>query len=180
MNVLYTTTIVLVALWLVVITIVIYKKIRKRNDYNTTISFKETLDLVEVPVATFKFKDNNDKLFKMSFVIDTGASTSFISKDSIDRIGKKYKDFFEFKEEICSANKSVSGSEAYSVRFFYDNSVFITNFTVMDINSIIDYIKREYGITISGVIGSEFFNKESADIDFKYYKLKLNGKRNDS
>lgn len=177
MNILYTIAIVLVALWLIVITIVIYKKIRKRNDYNTTISFKETLDLVEVPVATFKFKDNNDKLFKMSFVIDTGASTSFISKDSIDKVGDKYKDFFEFKEEICSANKSVSGSEAYSVRFFYDSSVFITNFTVMDIDSIISYVKREYGITISGVIGSEFFNKESADIDFKYYKLRLNGKK---
>lgn len=180
MNILYTITIVLVALWLIAITIVIYKKNRERNEYNTTISFKETLDLVEVPVATFKFKDNNDKLFKMSFVIDTGASTSFISKDSIDKVGEKYKDFFEFKEEICSATNSMSGSDAYSVTFFYDNSVFITNFTVMDIDSVINYVKREYGITISGVIGSEFFNKESADIDFKYYKLRLNGKRNDS
>ena len=54
--------------------------VRKRNKITSTdrISFRETLDLTELPIVTFR---NNDK--KFNFLLDTGATNSVINKSTL-------------------------------------------------------------------------------------------------
>ena len=63
--------------------------IRKRN--NSKISFKEAMDLVELPVVTFYNGDT-----KLNFLLDTGSNVSYINNSIIpllvhEKTGKEMK-----------------------------------------------------------------------------------------
>ena len=53
------------------------EKIRKKN--NSKISFKEAMDLAELPVVTFY---NGD--VKLNFLLDTGSNISYINKSIVE------------------------------------------------------------------------------------------------
>lgn len=169
-------TAIICALWVVVIIYIILGYKKSKNV--CTISFKETLELVEVPVATFKIKAKNGKMMKMNFIIDTGASSSFIDINEVNKISEKCCKEYAQSESVCSAGGEIKASEnTYMIEFGYDDYVFNTEFFAIDLTDVRAYTKTNYGVNIVGMIGSDFLNAENTKIDYVEYRLKINGKK---
>lgn len=140
------------------------------------ISFKEAMDLVEVPVVTFRFPQNN-KVKKLNFIIDTGASSCFIDKNVISLLDNKKLAEKDDDEVVYSAS-GLTESEVvkYYLDFYYENSNFNAKFAVIDLSEPIAYIKETNGVTIAGMIGSDFFKQTKTKIDFESLKIKIHGR----
>lgn len=146
---------------LVCVTIIIYyyfKYSSNRNNYDK-VSFKEALDLCDLPVITFI---NNG--IKLNFLLDTGANKSVISCDA-----------FKLPIEYNKSDKSgtIFGMEgnAREVSYInmdisYKNKVFNDTFQVLDMSAAFDRIKKNDGVTLHGVLSHNFFQKYKYVLDF--------------
>lgn len=175
------TTSIICSMWLCIMIYIIFEYLKFKNSKTCTISFKETLELVEVPVATFKIKAKNGKMMKMNFIIDTGASSSFIDINEVNKISEKCCKEHALSESVCSAGGEIKASEStYMIEFSYDDYVFNTEFFAIDLTDVRAYTKTNYGVNIVGMIGSDFLNRENTKIDYVEYKLKINCRNNDN
>ena len=153
----------IVALLLVVLiafTINTIESIRKKR--NSKISFKEAMDLVELPVVTFYNED-----VKLNFLLDTGSNNSIINeaimgnlqydidKSEISTIGMTGE---EVKSSVCT------------IVLHYNGNMFEDQFTIIDMSSAFNNIKQESGVQIHGILGSKFFEKYKYILDFKELK----------
>lgn len=152
------TNVIIVVLMAVVIAtaINIIGDIRKKN--NSRISFKESMDLTELPVVTF-YNENN----KLNFLLDTGSNLSYINKAILDNL--TYNDV---DEKIMVLGTAGECSSEYSciMTITYNNQNFEEKFSIMDMDDIFKAIKQESGVQIHGILGSKFFEKYRYVIDF--------------
>ena len=132
-------------------------KITKK--YNSKISFKEAMDLTELPVVTFY---NNDQ--KLNFLLDTGSNDSHINSTVLPSL------------EYSSQNgvKRLIGIEGNPIEYgfcqmtiTYKNQTFEGDFSITDLESAFNMIKQESGVQIHGILGSKFFQKYKYVLDFK-------------
>ena len=128
---------------------------KRRN----SISFKEAMDLVEIPVVTFY---NGDK--KLNFLLDTGSNNSIINESAIS----------DLKYEECNSKVSTIGMEGNKsesnvciIKLNYKNNTFKDEFSVINMDSAFSTIKQESGVQIHGILGSKFFEKYKYVLDFK-------------
>lgn len=121
-------------------------------------SFRETLDLVDLPIVTFK--NNNNKI---NFLLDTGASNSVINKSAIDKLVYNQVDRVE---NIYGAdgNKSLEGFISMSI--LYKGKTFEEEFQTADLDKAFDNLKKDSGVNLSGILGNSFFQKYKYIIDF--------------
>lgn len=146
---------------LVCVTIIIYyhfKYSSNRNNYDK-VSFKEALDLCDLPVITFI---NNG--IKLNFILDTGANKSVISYDAFKlpiKYDRSYKSGIVFGMD-CNV-KEVS---YISMDISYKNKVFNDTFQVLDMSEAFDRIKKNDGVTLHGVLSHNFFQKYKYVLDF--------------
>lgn len=150
--------IMIILFFILVCIIIIGVNIYKRHRKGTVISFKESMDLVELPVITFY--SNNKKL---NFLLDTGSDNSYINKSAMKGL--------EYHE--CG-NTSVIGMEGNkaditlcTMSLKYKDHIFTDNFGVLDLNDAFHIVKQESGVTIHGILGSKFFQKYKYILDFK-------------
>lgn len=127
----------------------------KKEDY---MSFREAMDLTNLPIVTFYQKDN-----KFNFLLDTGSSLSVINKASLDNIihhkSNKTGDLFGvdgIKREVSYA----------SIDLTYKGYTYKEEFQVLDMQEAINQIKAESGVNMIGIIGSDFFRKYKYILDF--------------
>lgn len=151
--------IVVILLTVVILAIIIngvedYCKQRKREN----MSFREAMDLVELPVITFY---NNNK--KFNFLLDTGATLSIIDSNSL-----KQMNYIDLKE-----TGSVYGMEGNKIdvnyvelNLKYKSQIYNDEFQVVDMSSAFNQVKAESGVTLSGILGSLFFKKYQYVLDF--------------
>ena len=130
--------------------------IRKRN--NSKISFKEAMDLVELPVVTFY---NGDK--KFNFLLDTGATISVIDSNILNN----------FPHEKIEATGVLWGMEGNKIdvsyiraSLLYKNKVYEEDFQVVDMAASFNEVKAESGVTLSGILGNSFFKRYQYVLDF--------------
>lgn len=123
-----------------------------------SMSFREAMDLVELPVITFY---NGGK--KFNFLLDTGATISVIDSNVLDN----------FSHEKVEATGVLWGMEGNKIdvsyiRAFlgYKDKVYEEDFQVVDMSSAFGEIKAESGVTLSGILGNSFFKKYQYVIDF--------------
>ena len=116
----------------------------KRND-EPHMSFKESMDLVELPIITFY---NNGK--KLNFLLDTGANNSIINKSVI-------KDL-DYKE--CTENLDTFGIDG-------EVKSSMPTCTILNMDSAFRQVKEDSGVQLHGILGSLFFQKYKYVIDFK-------------
>ena len=131
--------------------------IRKRN--NSKISFKEAMDLVELPVVTFY---NGDK--KLNFLLDTGSNVSYINSSIIPLLDHEKTDK-EMNTIGIEGNKASNQFCKMSVT--YKNQVFEEEFSIADLDEAFGVIKQESGVQIHGILGSKFFERYKYVLDFK-------------
>lgn len=122
------------------------------------ISFKESMDLTELPVVTFK--NNNQKI---NFLLDTGSNISYINQSIVPNL----------KHKILKKSGSTIGIEGKiketlccQLEFNYKDIVFIDEFSILDLDASFNIIKEESGVQIHGILGSKFFEKYKYVLDF--------------
>lgn len=130
---------------------------RKKN--NSKISFKEAMDLVELPVVTFY---NGDK--KLNFLLDTGSNVSYINSSIIPLLDHEKTDK-EMNTIGIEGNKVSNQFCKMSVT--YKNQVFEEEFSIADLDEAFSVVKQESGVQIHGILGSKFFERYRYVLDFK-------------
>lgn len=121
-------------------------------------SFKESIDLTNLPIVTFEIDGK-----KCNFLLDTGASGSVINKGVLD----------QFKHVEIDAISTVFGMEGnpqevpvVEMWLNYRSKTFKEVFQAIDMNNAFSMIKQEYGVTIHGILGSNFFKKYKYILNF--------------
>lgn len=155
-----TAIIVLILLFFLAILIMEWWHLyRNKQKERTKISFKEGLDLTELPIVTF-YQGNK----KLHFLLDTGSNISYINKDVLDTI--------EAEDLNSSSNTfGVEGSgietRHYIIEIGYKDQLFKEEFGAVDLTSAFKAIERDSGIKLHGIIGNRFFEKYKYILDFK-------------
>lgn len=131
----------------------------RRQKKKETMSFREAMDLVELPIITFY---NNDK--KLNFLLDTGSDLSYINKSILPSL--EYKEINESKN-IISVGGNTQSLGCCDMTVTYKNKKFIDRFYISDLDEAFGAIKAETGVQIHGILGSKFFAKYKYILDFE-------------
>lgn len=131
-----------------------YCKQKKR----VNMSFKEAMDLVDLPVITFY---NNGK--KFNFLLDTGATLSVIDFNVLNN----------FSHEELDDTGTICGMEGNKIDVSYVRALleykgmnYEEDFQVVDMSAAFNQVKTESGVTLSGILGSLFFKRYQYVLDF--------------
>ena len=152
---------IVIALVLIALLCVIINGIEKYcKVHNTSVmSFKESMDLTELPIVTFYNNGN-----KLNFLLDTGANTSVINHSALSSTSYK-------KEEGTGTLFGMEGNKIevcyVTIPLEYKDKVYEDHFQVVDMSQSFNQIKSESGVTLHGVLGSMFFQKYQYVLDFK-------------
>lgn len=152
---------VLIFIIFVLIGLIIYSyNTNQSNKYS--ISFKEGLDLTNIPIVTF-----TDGVTKFNFLIDTGSSESHISSDAAVRlIGTPIDTEYSFRTstEPDSISKKID-----TILYYKDKEYKIELFVNKPLSESFRAIKQETGVQIHGILGCDFLNQYNYIIDFKRF-----------
>lgn len=156
----------IVAFVVVAVGVVVIAKIanfmfdRKRPDPKVgRISFRETMDLVELPIVTFQ---NNGK--KVNFLLDTGASYSSINKDALPGLAYTETGETGYGMGIEGVVKEDNGYVLMDIK--YKDQSYEENFQVLDLSQAFGVLKQDFGINLHGILSSTFFQKYRYVLDF--------------
>ena len=132
-------------------------------------SFKESLDLVGLPIITFKQGN-----IKLNFIVDTGAASSAINKDILEHL-----EYTSLKTKTTTAY-GVDGIghivESVGIVLEYKENSYADVFRVLDLTPAFDNIKNACGVTVHGLLSSSFLERYKYIIDFK--ELAIIAKKN--
>lgn len=128
---------------------------------NSEISFREAMNLVELPVITFY---NGDR--KINFLLDTGSNISYLNKSIVSSL----------VVESTGEESNIIGIEGNKVNckickmiIRRKNQEFEEEFSIADLDKAFRIVREESGVQIHGILGSRFFEKYKYVLDFKDY-----------
>ena len=125
----------------------------------TKISFREVMDLTGLPVITFRQGEN-----KLNFVLDTGAVSSVIDSNILNTL--EYTPI-----EGTSTGYGIDGKEHVMERvgivLTYKDNQYSDVFRVFDMTASFGAFKRDFGVTVHGLLSSSFFERYKYVLDFK-------------
>lgn len=128
---------------------------------NSEISFREAMDLAELPVITFY---NGDR--KINFLLDTGSNISYLNKSIVSSL----------VVESTGEESNIIGIEGNKVNckickmiIRRKNQEFEEEFSIADLDKAFRIVKEESGVQMHGILGSRFFEKYKYVLDFKDY-----------
>ena len=122
-------------------------------------SFLEAYNLIGLPIITFEAGDK-----KLNFILDSGATGC-----SIDKSVLKYVDAgkpVHFQEQYGLFGSAPEKLPCYKLKFTYKGKEYEGRFLAGDYSDHYDMIKREFGVTVHGIIGTDFFKQHQYVIDF--------------
>lgn len=132
--------------------------VRKKS---SEISFREAMDLAELPVITFY---NGDK--KINFLLDTGSNISYLNESIVSSL----------VTESTGEASNIIGIEGNKINckickmiIRRKNQEFEEEFSIADLDKAFSIVKKESGVQIHGILGSRFFEKYKYVLDFKDY-----------
>lgn len=132
--------------------------VRKKS---SEISFREAMDLAELPVITFY---NGDK--KINLLLDTGSNISYLNESIVSSL----------VTESTGEESNIIGIEGNKVNckickmiIRRKNQEFEEEFSIADLDKAFSIVKKESGVQIHGILGSRFFEKYKYVLDFKDY-----------
>jgi uncharacterized protein YpmB len=160
--------IILVLVVLVVIATWLWWK-EDKNKRESIVSLKESMDLVSLPVITLYNGKN-----KFNFIVDTGSDNCFISSKAYKVLkghdNTKLSHIKESKAEGHCINSGGSKSNINTIvksTFTYKNQNFkITLLVSEELTESFEIIKKNFGVTIHGLLGTNFLNDYNYILDF--------------
>lgn len=134
---------------------------RTKPDTDAVYSFGEAMDIIELPVLTMS---NNGKRYR--FIIDSGSNGCHLDSRIIDEL-----DIDGIKEKEASSIATGNGvtsssSNVAQIKFKLKKTVFSIPFAIEDLGAAFDYIKKNDGMTIHGILGSNFLSANRWVLDF--------------
>lgn len=138
--------------------IFIVKRAFKEEDEVDKISFKETFDLVGLPILILYQGDK-----KFNFILDSGATHSAFNMYSIEGVKGTTKDN---EGTAFGIDGTVHEVKHVEIPLFYNNKELIEEFQVIDLSQAFAAIKEENGVTLHGILGNSFLTKYRYVLDF--------------
>lgn len=159
----------LLILGAVLLTIFIAYGIRNRTKNTkefTELSFKDSLALTGLPIIVIEEKS----LGNINLLVDSGSSHSIINKGVIENL-------YDMKLAVLPNNTihGINGSNndyCGSITLELKNSKYLEHtFQIVDIQEMVTSMKQENGVTLHGILGSDFFSSYNSIIDYKLLKI---------
>lgn len=154
----------IIVLLAVMVAYILYAAYAKSKD---VMSFKQSMELCDLPIVTFYIGEK-----KLNFVLDTGCVQSMLDADIID----KYKlniNYTGKNFEVWGANGKCSTDKMGCLSFYYNKKeleeIFVCSSTI---KYTFSWLKQNKGVTVHGLLGSNFFNKYKYILDFKKLEFK--------
>lgn len=129
------------------------------NKTPNVMSFREAMDLAELPIVTFKIGEK-----KANFILDTGANASVINKCILDKIEHEVLDK---SYTVMGIDGIPSNNQCVSINLKYRDREFKEEFQAVDMSGVFGAMKQESGVVVHGLIGNAFFAKYKYVLDFK-------------
>ena len=162
-NICFCLLIAIVGAWIAKVTINAYKG-KKVNK----ISFKESLDLADLPVITLRQGNK-----KINLLLDTGSTESIIIPSILNTL--EYEETGKIGTIFGMEGKSFD-TKYVIMHLMYNYITYSEKFQVVDMSNAFNSIKQSTGVTIHGILGNSFFERYGYVIDFQ--ELVAYGKNN--
>lgn len=134
--------------------------IKNRNKCEK-MSFRESLDLAELPIITFR---NNN--IKLNFLLDTGATLSVIDSNLLE----SNKDIKFIERDVKGTIYGMEGNTQevgyVNMGISYKNNTYNEDFQTLDMSEPFNKLKEETGVTVVGILSSSFFTKYKYVLDY--------------
>ena len=150
---------VLEVLELTKINTMIWKFIKGLFGKYDEISFRQGFDLTKLAIATFYQGEE-----KLNLLLDTGSNTNIINKKVLERL--KYE-LSGDKVELQGIEGQQKSENECIIELIHKDVLYRCPFTISDLSKPFSNIKKESGVTLHGIIGTEFFNKYKYVLDFE-------------
>lgn len=128
--------------------------------YKTQISFKESMDLMELPIITLRHKG-----VKLNFLLDTGSNDSFISNSAFDLLGVEGTDYSTgiagHEGVIELVSKKININLKYK-KYKYTAELIVSP----TLDESFTALKEHNGIQIHGLLGTRFLEEHQYILDF--------------
>lgn len=130
-----------------------------RNKINNSMSFRESMDLTDLPIVTFR-----QGLNRFNFLLDTGSSLSVINEKVLGLINHT-------KLDITGTVYGMEGNKKETtyvdIPLVYKDVEYEEKFQVVDMSAPFECLKKESGVTVHGILGNSFFVNYKYVLDFK-------------
>ena len=130
-----------------------------KKEINSRMSFKESLDLIELPIVTFYQGDK-----KLNFMLDSGSNLSIIDINAVNNLKLEYVKLNKVNS-ILGINGETRDAGFVNMKFYYKHINFDYDFQYLDLSNVVNSLKQD-GITIHGILGNQFFTKYKYILDF--------------
>lgn len=128
------------------------------------IKFEET----NSSIPFIKVKHNN---IQFNLVIDTGCTISCIDKNVLDLLIHNVTQ--ESVEGIIFANGDTNDSiPIVEIPITIGDKEYVEQFNAVDFSAMSQQVKSSFGITVRGLLGSEFLYKHSLILDFDKHLIR--------
>ena len=149
---------IIIIIFIIIFLIIIYKGKEDPYKRKTEMSFKEAIDLVELPVVTFY---NGNK--KLNFLLDTGSNISQINSSIL---GSLNYTLLEETNAVIGIEGNKKETQYCQMTFKYKDKLFVNDFCIHNLDDAFAIIKEESGVQIHGILGSLFFQKYKYILDY--------------
>lgn len=146
-------------LLIIIATVIIISKVRKQKE---DFSFRNAFKLTGLPVLIF---EQGETILK--FILDTGSSVCVLDESSIAKL-KDFK-YLDKEDNLVDVNGGKVKRKYGTFKFKCENVNFENKFLITDLTNIKESVKEDSGISIDGIVGSDFFAKYQYVIDFDKY-----------
>ena len=128
------------------------------------IKFEET----QTSIPFIKVKHNN---ISFNLVIDTGCTTSCIDKEVLDLLVHNVTN--QATDGIIYADGSSDDKvQIVEIPITIGNQEYVEQFNAVNFRAMSQQVKDTFGITIRGLLGSEFLYKHSLILDFDKHLIR--------
>ncbi|MBR1927212.1 MAG: retroviral-like aspartic protease [Bacteroidales bacterium] len=131
------------------------------------VSFEDHFKALSLPAIDFGCGDE-----ALTFIIDSGSDVCYINRTTAGRLGLKIgrEETEEGKERVIGTGNGIakSSGESCEAVLSLDNYKFNVRFLVEDFDSLAAFLKNNGGVTVHGILGTNFLASNNWQIDFMH------------
>ena len=150
--------ILLIVLIIILVIVISIKETERIERSKKNMSFLESFQLTRLPILCF---ENNGKTVNM--ILDSGSTDCIIDKNCLSQFEYEPSDL---KGDVVGVQSISEVGNYVFVPLKYKNRVFDIECLAIDMSKTLKEIKDTYGVTIHGVVGTDFFSKYKYILDF--------------
>lgn len=125
-------------------------------------------EAIEAPIPFIKVKHNN---IAFNLIVDTGCTTSCIDKDILDLVVHNTTD--QQTEGIIYGNGDIDEPvQIVEIPISIGDNDYVEQFNAINFRDVVNSVRDTFGITVRGMLGSEFLYKHSLILDFDKHLIR--------